>query len=467
MKGQMKQEIPEKTRRLAASSGTIPTCENPGVTRPGIEPGSSWWESSRRPTITGIESEQSHRSYENRWRDQSASAHSSHHHCATDAPLLGSPRPSMQTATPMTCIQHSMQENILLASHETTLVKWLSQLYVPKKQLMGTAEIKPLLSTAQLIKPGADESVFIARTRHAHSDRLSHLLAKHWMTWSHAHELSTAVWMHHGHSLHAMIAMTMSLSARPQRASRFHLSLGRRWRPSRVWRAKCPAYGLKTELDRENASSPMNVKGTVRSVVPGKGPALGILACPLLTNLAPTQTAVNMEPDERFPPVDITFENLEENVTSSTNAPVSDAPATDQVPRAEIPKVATRKQEAANSNNCQSDFERILAAKRQRLIENCLMKLINASIPVPNPPTQQPDEDKAFFESMLPAVKTLNLDNKLEFRKHQNLHNIKITGEAASSNTGAAAAFVPELQKIIKGGYTAKQVFNVDETGQF
>ncbi|KAJ8869340.1 hypothetical protein PR048_030915 [Dryococelus australis] len=38
MKGR---EIPEKIRRLTASSGTIPTCENP-VTRPGIEPGSPW-----------------------------------------------------------------------------------------------------------------------------------------------------------------------------------------------------------------------------------------------------------------------------------------------------------------------------------------------------------------------------------------------------------------------------------------
>ncbi|KAJ8866728.1 hypothetical protein PR048_032589 [Dryococelus australis] len=36
-----KREIPEKIRRPTASSGTIPTCENP-VTRPGIEPGSPW-----------------------------------------------------------------------------------------------------------------------------------------------------------------------------------------------------------------------------------------------------------------------------------------------------------------------------------------------------------------------------------------------------------------------------------------
>ncbi|KAJ8872166.1 hypothetical protein PR048_025768 [Dryococelus australis] len=44
--GRGKWEIPEKARRPTASSGTIPTCENPGVTRPGIEPGSPWWEAS-------------------------------------------------------------------------------------------------------------------------------------------------------------------------------------------------------------------------------------------------------------------------------------------------------------------------------------------------------------------------------------------------------------------------------------
>ncbi|KAJ8874278.1 hypothetical protein PR048_025122 [Dryococelus australis] len=46
MKGRGKWEILEKTHRPAVSSGTIPTCENPGVTRPGIESVSPWWEAS-------------------------------------------------------------------------------------------------------------------------------------------------------------------------------------------------------------------------------------------------------------------------------------------------------------------------------------------------------------------------------------------------------------------------------------
>ncbi|KAJ8895109.1 hypothetical protein PR048_000434 [Dryococelus australis] len=39
-----KREIPEKTRRPAASSSTIPTCENPGANPPGIDPESPRWE---------------------------------------------------------------------------------------------------------------------------------------------------------------------------------------------------------------------------------------------------------------------------------------------------------------------------------------------------------------------------------------------------------------------------------------
>ncbi|KAJ8894764.1 hypothetical protein PR048_000071 [Dryococelus australis] len=44
--GRGKRENPEKTHRPMASSGTIPTYENP-VTRPGIEPGSPWWGGER------------------------------------------------------------------------------------------------------------------------------------------------------------------------------------------------------------------------------------------------------------------------------------------------------------------------------------------------------------------------------------------------------------------------------------
>ncbi|KAJ8891684.1 hypothetical protein PR048_004213 [Dryococelus australis] len=41
-----KQEIPKKTRRPAASSSPIPTCENHGVIPPGFEPGPPWWEAN-------------------------------------------------------------------------------------------------------------------------------------------------------------------------------------------------------------------------------------------------------------------------------------------------------------------------------------------------------------------------------------------------------------------------------------
>ncbi|KAJ8890939.1 hypothetical protein PR048_010448 [Dryococelus australis] len=46
IQGRRKREIPEKIRRPTVSYGTILTCENT-VTRPGIEPSSSWWGTSR------------------------------------------------------------------------------------------------------------------------------------------------------------------------------------------------------------------------------------------------------------------------------------------------------------------------------------------------------------------------------------------------------------------------------------
>ncbi|KAJ8873907.1 hypothetical protein PR048_024743 [Dryococelus australis] len=46
MNGWGKREIPEKTRRPASFSGTIPTCENLGATPLRFEPNSPWWEAS-------------------------------------------------------------------------------------------------------------------------------------------------------------------------------------------------------------------------------------------------------------------------------------------------------------------------------------------------------------------------------------------------------------------------------------
>ncbi|KAJ8869231.1 hypothetical protein PR048_030803 [Dryococelus australis] len=51
-RGWGRREIPEKTRRPVALSGTIPTCGNPGATPPGIEPGSPRWEASSLTTTT-------------------------------------------------------------------------------------------------------------------------------------------------------------------------------------------------------------------------------------------------------------------------------------------------------------------------------------------------------------------------------------------------------------------------------
>ncbi|GFW03556.1 tigger transposable element-derived protein 1 [Trichonephila clavipes] len=55
-----------------------------------------------------------------------------------------------------------------------------------------------------------------------------------------------------------------------------------------------------------------------------------------------------------------------------------------------------------------------------------------------------------------------------EFLKRNTLHNIKITGESATADEGAAKIFPEELAKIIEDeDYSADQVFNADETGLY
>lgn len=54
------------------------------------------------------------------------------------------------------------------------------------------------------------------------------------------------------------------------------------------------------------------------------------------------------------------------------------------------------------------------------------------------------------------------------FKHRNNLHNIKITGEAASGDKKAAAEFPATLKTTIEqGNYPSELIFNVGETGLF
>ncbi|XP_068231954.1 tigger transposable element-derived protein 1-like [Palaemon carinicauda] len=54
----------------------------------------------------------------------------------------------------------------------------------------------------------------------------------------------------------------------------------------------------------------------------------------------------------------------------------------------------------------------------------------------------------------------------MRFKVCANYHNLKVQGEAASGDEKAASEFPKALSGIIReGGYSAYQVFNVDETG--
>ncbi|KFD62404.1 hypothetical protein M514_00894 [Trichuris suis] len=54
------------------------------------------------------------------------------------------------------------------------------------------------------------------------------------------------------------------------------------------------------------------------------------------------------------------------------------------------------------------------------------------------------------------------------FKKRSKLHNVQMTGEAASADKEAAAVYPPSLKKLIdERGYSSQQIFNVDETSLF
>ena len=53
-------------------------------------------------------------------------------------------------------------------------------------------------------------------------------------------------------------------------------------------------------------------------------------------------------------------------------------------------------------------------------------------------------------------------------QKHYNYHNIKMNGKAAVTDTVAVEKFPAFLKAIIEGGgYSQKQILNIDETGRF
>ena len=56
----------------------------------------------------------------------------------------------------------------------------------------------------------------------------------------------------------------------------------------------------------------------------------------------------------------------------------------------------------------------------------------------------------------------------MQFKAPANYHNLKVQGEAASGDEKAASEFPKALAEIIREeGYSAYQVFNVDETDLF
>ncbi|KAK3875186.1 hypothetical protein Pcinc_019926 [Petrolisthes cinctipes] len=151
---------------------------------------------------------------------------------------------------------------------------------------------------------------------------------------------------------------------------------------------------------------------------------------------------------------------------STVGTILKNAPRLKEVGESVTPTTATK---LSRSRDCvMENMERLLSTWiedcNQRNMPLCL-KLIQEkalSLWKDLQEKQQPSEDTPQ------AAESFNASRGWfnRFKKRANLHNIKVTGEAASADLVAANAYPAQLQDIIeKGGYIAKQVFNIDETG--
>ncbi|GFY34280.1 tigger transposable element-derived protein 1 [Trichonephila clavipes] len=119
----------------------------------------------------------------------------------------------------------------------------------------------------------------------------------------------------------------------------------------------------------------------------------------------------------------------------------------------------------------------VLLERTERAIAIWIEEQVQRRIPVSGYLIQE--KALQFYKSMKqsePSISTSQAGKEFSaskgwltgFLKRNALHNIKITGESATADEGAAKIFPEELAKFIEDGdYSADQVFNADEIGHY
>ncbi|KAJ8876467.1 hypothetical protein PR048_020912 [Dryococelus australis] len=161
-----------------------------------------------------------------------------------------------------------------------------------------------------------------------------------------------------------------------------------------------PVYGLMTKSDREKASSPNKVYGITGPVVPG-------WHCPLGSR----QGASAARRDIYARQLSFLLKTVEPGVTETC---VDDDEAEESLQTADETSSASDDLSSTAKYAACPSASNGPACKRHRVLQDHLVSFMKTPVPTPTP--ELLDYDQYVFDSLLPAVKTLPLDSKLEFR---------------------------------------------------
>lgn len=159
---------------------------------------------------------------------------------------------------------------------------------------------------------------------------------------------------------------------------------------------------------------------------------------------SPTVSSLDEEPETE----DVDDPGNDEEV-QHVSSDVTPAPEAGPSTRPDAPPLPVLPATVPTAKRATSSFTKLPASKRRAIVEENLLNFMKipqstATIVQQTPPEQ--DDDRSFFESLLPLVKTLPIDAKLDFRVRV-MGVLREMRDALRTAPSATAGSFPSLQR--------------------